>query len=71
MAYQDRYVRGGTTAAGDRACVARYDLIRSVVADYRRPLTIWDLGANLGYFGCRLAEAIGSRQSLRGSVQRP
>jgi hypothetical protein len=35
-------------------------LIRSVVDEYRRTITLWDLGANLGYFGCRLAEECGA-----------
>ena len=60
MAYQDRWVRGETLAHGDRACESRYGLIRSVVAEYRRPTTVWDLGANLGYFGCRLADEFGA-----------
>jgi hypothetical protein len=60
MAYQDRWVRGATQATGDRACEARYELIRSVVDEYRRTITLWDLGANLGYFGCRLADECGA-----------
>jgi len=60
MAYQDRWVRGSTRAWGDRACGVRYGLIRSVVEEYRRQITVWDLGANLGYFGCRLAEDYGA-----------
>ena len=60
MPYQDRWVRGETLARGDRACESRYELIRSVVAAYRRPVTVWDLGANLGYFGCRLADEFGA-----------
>jgi hypothetical protein len=60
MAYQDRWVRGATQATGDRSCEARYELIRSVVDEYRRTITLWDLGANLGYFGCRLAEECGA-----------
>jgi hypothetical protein len=59
MAYQDRWVRGATTATGDRSCADRYALIREVVAPYSRPITVWDLGANLGYFGCRLAHEFG------------
>jgi len=60
MAYQDRWVRGAVQAQGDRACEARYDLIRSVVSQYGRQITLWDLGANLGYFGCRLADEYGA-----------
>lgn len=55
MAYQDHWVRGQVLEHGDRECETRYTLIRSVVASYQRPVTIWDIGANLGYFGHRLA----------------
>ncbi len=60
MAYQDRWIAGQTTKAGDRACAERYDLIRSAIAPYTRQITVWDLGANLGYFGCRLAHEFGA-----------
>lgn len=59
MAYQERWVRGQTTP-GDRACADRYAIIRDVVAPFTRPITVWDLGANLGYFGCRLADEFGA-----------
>lgn len=59
MAYQDRWVRGQTTP-GDRACADRYAIVRDVVAPFTRPITVWDLGANLGYFGCRLADEFGA-----------
>lgn len=55
MAYQDRWIAGETTEQGDRACADRYALIRPVLQTYRRPFTVWDVGANLGYFGCRIA----------------
>lgn len=55
MAYQDRWIAGTTTDRGDRLCADRYDLIRPVLDLYQRPFTVWDLGANLGYFGCRIA----------------
>ena len=60
MAYQDIWIKGQTTQKGERSCEARYDLIREVVKPYTRQITVWDLGANLGYFGCRLAEEFGS-----------
>lgn len=56
MAYQDAWIRGRVGASGDRSCEDRYAVIRSLVQPYTRPITVWDLGANLGYFGCRLAE---------------
>ncbi len=55
MAYQDRWVRGAVLERGRRECDARYALVRSVVASYVRPITVWDIGANLGNFGHRLA----------------
>lgn len=55
MAYQDTWIRGRTVASGDRPCAWRYDVIRGVVGAYRRTVTVWDIGANLGYFGCRLS----------------
>lgn len=59
MSYQSRWVRGVETP-GDRACAERYELVRAVAEPFSRQLTIWDLGANLGYFGCRLADAMGA-----------
>lgn len=60
MPYQDAWVRGVVRSPGDRACAARYALVRSIVEPYTRPVTVWDLGANLGYFGCRLAAEFGA-----------
>lgn len=60
MAYQDRWVNGTTEERGDRACADRYELIRPVLRSYKRPFTVWDLGANLGYFGCRIASEFSS-----------
>lgn len=58
MAYQPKWVRGKETP-GDRDCAARYEAIWSVVAPYTRTTTVWDIGANLGYFGLRLAHDAG------------
>jgi len=60
MAYQDVWIRGGVQQAGQRDCASRYEPIRSVVAEYRRPITLWDVGANLGYFGLRIADEFGA-----------
>ena len=56
MTYQEKWVRGGVRARGDRECEARYDLVRKGVAGYSRAFSVLDIGANLGYFGIRLAE---------------
>lgn len=55
MSYQPVWIRGISKANGDRPCDDRYAIIRDVVRPYTRQITVWDLGANLGYFGCRLA----------------
>lgn len=60
MSYQDRWVRGVIQKTGDRGCADRYAMIRPVLEAYRRPMTLWDLGANLGYFGCRAADDFGA-----------
>ncbi len=60
MAYQDAWIRGQTTGKGDRDCAGRYEAIRSVIQPYHRQITVWDLGANLGYFGSRLAHDYGT-----------
>lgn len=60
MAYQDLWIRGTTTQRGERECDARYAAIRPVIAKYKRPITVLDIGANLGYFGCRLADEFGA-----------
>ncbi len=60
IAYQDLWLRGRRQTPGVRDCESRYDVIRSVVSEYERPVTVWDLGANRGYFGCRLADEFGA-----------
>jgi hypothetical protein len=60
MAYQDTWIKGKTVEKGDRSCADRYDVIRQVIARYTRPVTVWDLGANRGYVGCRLADEFGA-----------
>lgn len=59
VAYQDCWVKGRVVGAGARECEARYQLIRPVLQPFTRQVTVWDLGANLGYFGCRLAHEFG------------
>lgn len=56
MSYQDRWVRGETVSRGERECAGRYALVREFCARYRRPFTVLDIGANLGYFCLRLTE---------------
>ncbi len=60
MPYQERWIAGETTASGDRECASRYEMLRPVLESYQRQFTVWDIGANLGYFGCRIAAEFGA-----------
>ena len=60
MPYQTRWIGGSTTESGDRLCADRYALLQPVLRTYSRQFTLWDLGANLGYFGCRIADEFGA-----------
>jgi len=54
--YQDIWVKGKLKAKGIREVESRYNLIKSQAKKFRRPFTVLDIGANLGYFSIRLAE---------------
>lgn len=54
--YQDVWVHGECVSRGVRECESRYEMIASVAERFRRPFTVLDIGANLGYFSLRLAE---------------
>lgn len=43
-------------AKGNRECAARYAVIRKFCAQFNRPFTVCDIGANMCYFGLRLTE---------------
>lgn len=60
MTYQDYFLKGDVLRPGQRDCATRYALIEPIVARYTRPVTVLDLGANLGYFGLRLAHDLGA-----------
>ena len=53
--YQDIWIKGAVTP-GIRECAARYPVIKKVLEQYKRPFTVLDIGANLGYFSFRIAE---------------
>jgi len=53
--YQDIWIKGSVTP-GVRECAARYPVIKKVLEQYKRPFTVLDIGANLGYFSFRIAE---------------
>jgi len=54
--YQDRIVKGEVTQKGDRECGKRYEIIKKFLQQYKRPITILDLGAAQGYFSFKIAE---------------
>ncbi len=55
--YQQRWVKGEPVPGGyQRECEPRYEAIRKVIEKFDRPISIFDLGANMGYFSFRLAE---------------
>ena len=57
MSYQDEWVNGAVVRRGYRECERRYEVVKSVCAGLRkRDFTVCDIGANLCYFGIRLAE---------------
>lgn len=57
--YQDRWCAGVVVERGERPCDDRFDVIADHLAT-DPPLTVLDLGANLGYFAMRLADRFGS-----------
>ena len=54
--YQDIWINGAVDTPGIRECANRYEHIRAIAAQYERPFTVLDVGANLGYFSIRLTE---------------
>lgn len=54
--YQDIWVKGSLKSKGVRECESRWEMIREYAEEFKRPFTVLDLGANLGYFSLRLAE---------------
>lgn len=57
MTYQDKWLNGRCIERGTRECANRYAIIRefcSTISD--RLFTVCDIGANMCYFGIRLAE---------------
>jgi len=55
--YQETWVRGeSANIPAQRPCADRYAVVRGVADRFTRPFSVFDLGANLGYFSFRLAE---------------
>lgn len=55
--YQDEWVKGKVVSRGVRDCELRWEMIYAVASQWKRPFTVLDIGANLGYFSLRLAES--------------
>ncbi len=58
MRYQETWIDGRADAGHpfQRHCDERYAPIRDFLGQYRRPFSVFDLGANMGYFSFRIAE---------------
>lgn len=54
--YQDIWIKGKRKAKGIREVESRYELIKKQASKFKRPFTVLDIGANLGYFSIRLTE---------------
>lgn len=53
--YQDIWVNGVVRTKGVRDCEGRYKPIAAHCRQYTRPITVLDIGANLGYYSFRLS----------------
>jgi len=49
--YQDVIINGELVRRGVRECAGRYTAIQGILNMYKRPFTVFDIGAHLGYFG--------------------
>ena len=53
--YQDIIINGKLLSQGIRQCLPTYNLIEGVIKNYKRPITVIDLGAAHGYFSIKIA----------------
>jgi hypothetical protein len=53
--YQDIVVDGVTIKEGVKDCEIRYQNIKNILDQYKRPFTVLDIGASEGYFSLRIA----------------
>lgn len=61
MRYQETWVRGETLdIPAQRSCADRYEPVHDFLQQYDRGHSMFDLGANLGYFSFRAAEDFGT-----------
>lgn len=54
--YQDIIVDGTVVSSGVKSCEQRMNAVRMVASTWKRPITILDIGANLGFFTINLAK---------------
>ena len=54
--YQDLVMRGEIYPVGTDLCAPRYELIQPILARYKRPFSVLDMGAAQGYFSFRIAQ---------------
>jgi hypothetical protein len=54
--YQDIWFKGKAIQRGGRECEFRYHAIKKFLNKFKRPISVLDIGANMGYFSWRLME---------------
>lgn len=54
--YQDVWFQGRPIISGGRECEFRYYAIEKYLKKFKRPISVLDIGANMGYFSIRLME---------------
>lgn len=54
--YQDVWFQGRAIIRGGRECQFRYEAIEKYLKRFKRPISVIDIGANMGYFSLRLME---------------
>jgi len=57
--YQDIWINGVVKTKGVRDCESRYEPIQALCKKYKRPISVLDIGANLGYYSSRLSSEYG------------
>lgn len=55
MRYQETWIGGPTDDGFQRECAPRYDVIKELLDRFNRPFSVFDFGANMGYFTFRSA----------------
>lgn len=53
--YQDIIINNTVIDSGSRECASRYEPIKDLIQQYKRPITVLDIGASEGYFSFRIA----------------